>query len=379
MSQASDLAGGGGLLCYNRGCGQTFDPQNNPDEGCRYHPGAPFFHDAYKGWTCCDKKATDFTEFLNFPGCTQGQHSRVKPEEPANITGDVNNPLNKSDEPVLAHPPPIVQRMARPKAGELSSSIRLKPTSIAPGLLTVTSTANDKPGAKSSADTPIAVGEACKNGGCQKRYTDGPEDLETCQYHPGSPIFHEGLKFWSCCQRRTSDFTAFLNQVGCESGQHCWRKPTVGSEASVDCRFDWHQTATKVTVAIYAKKYDPRISFVEVGPIHLRAHVFFPAEDAAFDLDVELHGIVDVEQSCYSMMGTKIEIHLVKAEPGSWTNLDIPKRSDPLALANISDEPTLESNMEQVDALDLDDLDLTPNALKLSTEASNGRIRNDIV
>jgi hypothetical protein len=79
------------------------------------------------------------------------------------------------------------------------------------------------------------------------------------------------------------------------------------------------------------------------------------------------------------MMGTKIEIHLVKAEPGSWTNLDIPKRSDPLALANISDEPTLESNVEQVDALDLDDLDLTPNALKLSTEASNGRIRNDIV
>lgn len=136
--------------------------------GCRYHPGAPFFHDAYKGWTCCDKKATDFTEFLNFPGCTKGQHSRVKPEEPANITGDVNNPLNKSDEPVSAHPPPLVQRMARPKVDDSSARTRLKPTSIAPALLTLTSTANDKPEVKSNVDTPIAVGETCKNGGCQK-------------------------------------------------------------------------------------------------------------------------------------------------------------------------------------------------------------------
>lgn len=32
---------------------------------CVYHPGDPFFHDAYKGWSCCKKKCTDFTEFLN--------------------------------------------------------------------------------------------------------------------------------------------------------------------------------------------------------------------------------------------------------------------------------------------------------------------------
>lgn len=32
---------------------------------CVYHPGEPFFHDAYKGWSCCKKKCTDFTEFLN--------------------------------------------------------------------------------------------------------------------------------------------------------------------------------------------------------------------------------------------------------------------------------------------------------------------------
>jgi hypothetical protein len=34
-------------------------------DSCTFHPGAPFFHDAYKGWSCCKKKCTDFTEFLN--------------------------------------------------------------------------------------------------------------------------------------------------------------------------------------------------------------------------------------------------------------------------------------------------------------------------
>ncbi len=68
------------VLCYNRGCGKKFVPTEDGGEGrdgeCLHHPGAPFFHDAYKGWTCCNRKATDFTEFLNFPGCTRGRHSR---------------------------------------------------------------------------------------------------------------------------------------------------------------------------------------------------------------------------------------------------------------------------------------------------------------
>lgn len=75
----------GSLLCYNRGCGKRFNPEDNKEgikyttlfvfspnfilffieDVCVHHPGAPFFHDAYKGWSCCKKKCTDFTEFLN--------------------------------------------------------------------------------------------------------------------------------------------------------------------------------------------------------------------------------------------------------------------------------------------------------------------------
>lgn len=61
--------------------------------------------------------------------------------------------------------------------------------------------------------------------------------------------------------------------------------------ATVECRYDWHQTATHVTVAIYAKKYDPDISKVEIHPIRLKAHVYFPEQAGAFDLDIELAGV----------------------------------------------------------------------------------------
>ena len=41
------------VLCYNRGCGKSFindpDDKTRKEDECQFHPGAPFFHDAYKG------------------------------------------------------------------------------------------------------------------------------------------------------------------------------------------------------------------------------------------------------------------------------------------------------------------------------------------
>ena len=54
--------------------------------------------------------------------------------------------------------------------------------------------------------------------------------LGSCTHHPGVPIFHEGMKFWSCCQRKTSDFTAFLEQVGCTEGRHKWIRDNVSEQ-----------------------------------------------------------------------------------------------------------------------------------------------------
>lgn len=44
------------IYCYNMGCGQKFHPDKNFQDSCTYHPGPPYFHDAYKIWKCCEKK-----------------------------------------------------------------------------------------------------------------------------------------------------------------------------------------------------------------------------------------------------------------------------------------------------------------------------------
>lgn len=49
----------------------------------------PFFHDAYKGWSCCNKKSVDFTEFLNIKGCAVTKHSNEKPPAPKKPKKDV--------------------------------------------------------------------------------------------------------------------------------------------------------------------------------------------------------------------------------------------------------------------------------------------------
>lgn len=66
-------------------------------DSCRYHPGVPYFHDAYKGWSCCKKKSVDFTEFLNIKGCEVSKHSNQKPPEPEKPKQDV----------VVEEPPPM--------------------------------------------------------------------------------------------------------------------------------------------------------------------------------------------------------------------------------------------------------------------------------
>ena len=72
------------------------------------------------------------------------------------------------------------------------------------------------------------------------------------------------------------------------------------------------------------------------------------------------------------MTGTKIEVHLHKAEPGSWSSLDIP-RNNLKNKPDLLDEHEDKAQDKAVDALDLDDIDFTPQKLTLSTEAGGRR------
>merc|ERR550532_1149699 len=91
---------------------------------------------------------------------------------------------------------------------------------------------------------------------------------------------------------------------------------TLGKD--IKCRYDWHQTASHVTVAVYAKKYSDTESYVEINPVRLIVHLYFPGENANFDLDLELAGIVDCTACTANMLGTKLEVKLKKEELSSW-------------------------------------------------------------
>merc|ERR1712192_81861 len=313
----------------------------------RHHPGDPYFHDAYKGWSCCQNKSTDFTTFLNTPGCALGKHSNVKPINPEKITGN----LTKEEEPVVVETRPPIQPEA-PRPSYDTPMTRLQPT-VAASLQQAIAAL---PPPRSDDEEPATVvGESCKNNGWKLTFS-ADRVANECIFHPGIPVLHEGMKYWSCCQRKTSEFQHFLEQEVCDIGSHKWTADKKG--ADISCRYDWHQTATHITVAVYAKKYDPVKSFVELSPVRLVAHLHFPADNSNFDLDLELKGVVEVDACTANMLGTKLEIKMKKAETGSWAKLDIPKKVDKVKEENIVKD--MSKAEPSVDALELDDLDLTP-------------------
>lgn len=188
-------------------------------DACLHHPGNPVFHDAYKGWSCCNKKTVDFTEFLNIKGCTYGKHSNVKPPEP-------EKPKNEEIPDVVETkvPAPIPEPRALKRPSYEVKRTRITPI-VAPGLkkaIDALVPTSKKASAVASDSSEIPIGTMCKNSGCKVSYESPASNSTHCAYHPGTPIFHEGIKYWSCCKRKATDFTAFLNQVGCARGTHKW-------------------------------------------------------------------------------------------------------------------------------------------------------------
>ena len=66
-----------------------------------------------------------------------------------------------------------------------------------------------------------------------------------------------------------------------------------------------------------------------------------------------------------------------KAEPGSWSKLDIPQTI--IAKKEATPEPEIEDINDDLDDIDLDDLDVGPSRSTLSKEASGGRTDQEII
>uniref|UniRef100_F7DLN4 Cysteine and histidine-rich domain-containing protein 1 n=1 Tax=Ornithorhynchus anatinus TaxID=9258 RepID=F7DLN4_ORNAN len=277
-------------------------------DSCTYHPGVPVFHDALKGWSCCKRRTTDFSDFLSIVGCTKGKHNNEKPPEP--VKPEVKSTTERKElselkpkfqEHIIRAPKPV-EAIKRPSPDEPMENLQLKiSASLKQALDKLKLTSGGEEEKKEEDSDEVKIGTSCKNGGCSKTY-QGPQSLEeVCIFHSGVPIFHEGMKYWSCCRRKTSDFNTFLAQEGCTTGKHLWIKKDAGKKV-IPCRHDWHQTGGEVTISIYAKNSLPELSHVEANSTL----------------------VIDVKRSCVNMTATKIEISMKKAEPMLWARLELP-------------------------------------------------------
>lgn len=310
------------VSCYNKACskGGTYTEGDNGPDSCQHHPGHPVFHEGYKYWSCCTKKTSDFTEFLNTPGCAKGEHNPVKPPEPEKKKPDV---IPDDDQPKLMKQaaPDVV--FERPSSDAPKSDLK----KIINGLLR---TEIDKYKTKLSEElanrdvdsNEIRVGAPCKHNACDAKYLSEESSNTPCVYHPGTPVFHEGYKFWSCCSKRTSDFDEFLKQVGCETGRHEWTRPSEVLQKKSTCRYDWHQTGKFTTITIYSKMPDPESCVVKVNATSVSIFVAFNGGIHTFELDLVLDGVIVPEESSVEYMKSKVEIKMRKRDAFRWPRLE---------------------------------------------------------
>jgi len=322
------------LTCYNKACSSKgkFDEAENGPEACRFHPGGPVFHDALKGWSCCEKRVTDFSEFLNLPGCTAGPHSK---EKPAEVKPEVKSTkTEKADfqkdrdvkqygEKKIISAPPQRAQLKKQEIDKKEVLVVMTPkimNSLKTELHKMAVQAENK---KTRGE--LEVGWKCCRSGCNAEYTGPEKNAECCYYHPGAPVFHEGMKFWSCCERKTSDFTSFLNQPGCEKTEsHQWVHPDEAAEKSKQtARYDYHQTPDKIYCNVYCKGIIPKSTKVVISSKRVDINVCFGIAETEMSLRVtELWANVDPAKSKLTFSGTKLELAMEKESKVQWKTLE---------------------------------------------------------
>ncbi|XP_059211134.1 cysteine and histidine-rich domain-containing protein 1 [Centropristis striata] len=329
------------LLCYNKGCGDKYDADKNKEDSCVFHPGVPIFHDALKGWSCCKKRTTDFSEFLSIKGCTRGRHSNEKPQEPLRpeVSSDKGEIKHTNGEEIIYQGPKSAETLQKERPSSNEPMTKL-PHKVSASLVQALEKLDISQKAETEKKESQAVlpGTRCKNSGCKTIYQGQETELEVCTHHPGGPVFHEGYKYWSCCCIKTIDFNAFLDQKGCTTGKHRWIPKQ--DKKKVACRHDWHQTGNNVVVTIYAKNANPDFSSIEANRTVLSCQLQFE-NDKIFKREFHFWGVVNVKQSSVNMVPSKVEITLRKADQVAWGKLEDPNyKPEPEPVEDSVSEPT---------------------------------------
>ena len=268
------------------------------------------FHDGLKGYGCCSKRVTTFEEFLELAGCTTGKHSdqvEVVESKPVLAT---EKPTQKTKDGVEVYG--SAERIAAPQPSLSLEFVKPKPAS---------EIVDDE----DPEDVVIEVGMECKRNSCNHKYVDPATSrvAEACTYHPGSPVFHEGSKGWSCCTRKVLEFDEFLKITGCRKGRHLFvgtQKPAE-IKKKFECRHDFYQSPNAVTISFYAKKVDPAKVKVVFQTQMLELSFDHP-DGGRFEFSSALFQPVVAEECKYKVMSTKIEVVLRKSNGISWPTIE---------------------------------------------------------
>jgi len=334
------------ITCYNPGCqDKKYLASENTETACRFHPNMPIFHDGIKRWPCCKKSSCDFSTLLAYPGCIQGPHNPEKPKPPAvppakTEDENVNNDKDKTKDfniaeqlmaAAIASPPPKPQETIPVERNPSEPLVQLKSTimpSLKAALAKLTAAKatpqTDSGDAAKASNDPTQM-MSCENFGCNMKITrQEMEDknwdvIEDCLHHPMPPIFHEGLQYWSCCQKKHTDFEKMRNQPGCTYGKHRWTKGVT----KVKCRYDHFDNPKLLTLNIYAKNCNPEQCSFEANSCRLRVRVVYGVDQQEFEKEFDLFGTIDPSKCCVNLNATKIEVKLAKEPFCTWKAIEV--------------------------------------------------------
>lgn len=84
------------------------------------------------------------------------------------------------------------------------------------------------------------------------------------------------------------------------------------------CSTDFYQTASTVIVSFYLKKIDKATAKVDFSSPTTIDFDLPTTDNKRYKEKYHLYAPIDVEKSQYQIMGTKMELTLVKADGASW-------------------------------------------------------------
>lgn len=334
--------------CVHKGCGKTFtDPSEPP---CVYHPGPPEFHEGQKGWKCCKPRVLTFDEFLAIPPCTTGQHSAVDdgPKVEFSDTSQIGAEVVQPKEEEVRKVKPLSERAKESLAASVASAgVVGTPRSSTPQPQVLEEDSDDEA-------EEVPHGATCKRKTCGETSKGGKRNRseEKCIFHPGIPVFHEGSKGYTCCKRRVLEFDEFMRIKGCKEREgHCFigkrekareaeKKAAAqasggsGEDVLEEVRNDFYQTASSVIISFFLKKIkkdEAKVSFgVKSAAEGGNGYVDLDlptADNKRYTKRVVFWSEIDPEKSTFKVLGTKLELTVVKAGDGQ-TGWPVLKKGD---------------------------------------------------